>query len=269
MIRNALLLLAAACVLATAARAQEPSPSAAADAADSWHWRAGVPVWLAGLSGSLTVRGHELVPSEDPGDISLFSSYISGAAAFHVEAEKGRFGLLMDWLYIEERAEPAGPSGSPAEAALRGFVGELGGFYTWSAPKPDERGLGTFRADVLGGVRYTSLESGVHTSFFDSTSSNSVIDPFVGARMQVGITDWLDFALRGDVGGFGLAPGTTSNLVWNLDTGLMFHVSKVVDLGLGYRWLDYDFRNGSGGGQTELDLRLDGPTLTFQLSFSF
>ena len=250
------------------AQAQPPSP-AGSDGADDWHLRLAIPIWLPGTSGTLTVLGHELTPSEDPGDINLFASHVSFAATLHAEAEKDRFGLFMDSMYLDVRAEPTGPFGLPAEASEKAFIGELGGFYTLQAPQPHATGWGTFRADVLGGVRVTWLELGMETTVFSGTSAHTVVDPIVGARMQLGITDWLDYKLRGDVGGFGLSPGTTSTFAWNIDTGVEFHLSRLIDLDLGYRWLDYDFSWGPDSNPTGLDARLDGPYLTLQFSFTF
>src|SRR4029077_3836430 len=74
---------------AVSARAQtQPSPPAVGHADDDWRVRLAVPIWLAGTSGSLTVLGHELEPSEDPSTIDLWDSHISFAAALHAEVEK-------------------------------------------------------------------------------------------------------------------------------------------------------------------------------------
>jgi len=279
---NVLPALLAAVMATASAGAQTKPPSAVAaaglppvageavagDAADAWHLRLGIPIWLAGLDGTLTVRGSELEPSEDPSDIDLFGSHLDCAAALHAEAEKGCFGLILDSMYVDVRATANTSLGAEAEGSVQGFIGELDAFYILTTPKPGDIGWGALRADVLGGVRFTRLDLGVDSAAVTESSTHTVVDPLVGARMEFGITDWLGYKLRGDIGGFGLA-SDTSDLTWNVDTAFAFHFSKLFELDLGYRWLDYDFSKGSGSNQSGLDLTLEGPYLGVQFAFKF
>jgi opacity protein-like surface antigen len=100
---------------------------------------------------------------------------------------------------------------------------------------------------------------GAETSRFDVTFEHSIIDPIIGARRELGLTDWLSYKLRSDIGGFGIDQGTTSNFAWNVETGLEFHLGKWLDLDLGYRWLDYNFKRGS----SVFDLPLNGPYMIY------
>ena len=239
-------------------------PAVGSDAADTWHLRLGIPIWLAGLDGTLTVRGSELEPSEDPSDIDLFGSHLDGAAALHAEAEKRTFGLIFDSMYVDVGATANTSIGAAAEGSVQGFVGELDAFYIVTRPEPGV-GWGALAADVLAGVRFTRLDLGVDTAATTASSSHWVVDPLVGGRIEVGLTDWLGYKLRGDIGGFGLA----SDLTWNVDTAFAFHFSKLFQMDLGYRWLDYDFSKGSGTDQSGLDLTLEGPYLGVQFAFVF
>lgn len=242
--------------------------SDASDASDGWSLRVGIPIWLAGLDGTLTVGGSELEPSEDPSDTDLFSSHLDFAFALHAEAEKNRFGLILDSMYVDVSATANTEVGAQGEASVRGFIGELDGFYTLTAPRPGAGGWGALRADVLAGVRLTGLELGVQTAGVTASSRHTFVDPLIGARGEVGLTDWLGYKLRGDIGGL-LSSDTTSSLVWNVDTAFAFHVSEPFQIDLGYRWLYYDFSFGSGGSESGLDLTLSGPYLGVQLAFAF
>src|SRR5262250_924718 len=133
-------------------------PAVTGEAADAWHLRLGIPIWLAGLDGTLTVRGQELEPSEDPSDIDLFVSHLDGAAALHAEAEKERFGLILDAMYVDVGATANTSIGAEAEGSVQGFIGEFDGFYILTAPEPGHIGWGALRADLLGGVRFTRLD---------------------------------------------------------------------------------------------------------------
>src|SRR5689334_1235515 len=45
---------------------------------DSWRFSFGVPVWLAGIQGDVTIRGTELSPDQDTGDaVDLITSHIN------------------------------------------------------------------------------------------------------------------------------------------------------------------------------------------------
>ena len=227
---------------------------------DGWHFRLAVPIWVPGVSGDMTVNGHKLTGGNSASDTaSKFGDTLDFAAAFHFEAEKGRWGAFVDSMYVSFKDDKDLSTGGTAEATVKGFIGELGGFYTVFAPEPGAKGWGMFRADALAGVRVTCLELGAETSSFDVSASRTLIDPIIGARMELGLTDWLSYKLRGDIGGFGVG----CDFAWNLDTGVEFHLAKWFDVDLGYRWLDYDFKHSD----SEANLLLSGPYLTLGFRF--
>jgi len=85
-------------------------------------------------------------------------------------------------------------------------------FYTVVAPPPGKRGWGAVRIDALGGLRLSELELGIHGDRFNGSTSRTIYDPYVGARLTLGLTDWLSFKARGDVGGFGIEAWPTVSL---------------------------------------------------------
>lgn len=228
---------------------------------DKWNFLIGVPIWFAGFDGTTIINGQESEEDAETRDVvQKVNGHLNLAGALHFEAEKNRFGFLADALYMDLRANTDADNG---EASLRAFIGELGGFYTLIEPKAGTKGWGEFRGDVLAGARFTWLELGLDTDSFEGDADEMFIDPFVGARMELGLTDWLYYELRGDIGGFGVG----SDLVWNVDTGLEFRLTKNFDIGLGYRWLNYNFHDGSGGNEFEFDATVSGPYLNVQLRF--
>jgi opacity protein-like surface antigen len=239
-----------------AAPATGTSPQPAADE-DRWKLTFSVPIWLAGADGDLSVRGHHLSADQDTADDvdELFDSRLNGALALHSEAQRSRFGLLVDAMYLDRSVQGTADA-TDAEATLRGFIGEVAGIYTLVPPAPGKRGWGMVRVDALGGVRVSSLELGFDSDTFDGDVSRTFFDPYVGARAEVGLTNWLSVKVRGDVGGFGIDAWHTSDFSWNVDTGLEFHLTRWFDIGLGYRWLDYDLNFGS---DSSLDVTLSGP----------
>lgn len=240
------------------ARQELPVPSATDD---RWHFLIGVPIWFPGYDGTTIVNGQESDEDSHPRDIvQKVNGHLNLAGALHFEAEKNRFGFLADALYMDLRANTDADNG---EGSLKAFIGELAGFYTLVEPRAGAKGWGEFRGDVLAGARVTWLELGLETDTLDVSADKTFVDPFVGARVELGLTDWLYYKLRGDIGGFGVG----SDLVWNVDTGLEFRLTKNFDIGLGYRWLNYNFQEGSGSNEFEFDATISGPYVNVQFRF--
>jgi hypothetical protein len=248
------------------APAPAPSESPQAIEADRWRFSLSVPIWIVGVDGSVSVHGHEFTGDQSTGDDidELFDSRLNGALALHFEAAKDRFGLLADLMYLD-RSVQGTLEATNAEGSLRGFIGELGAFYTVVPPAPDkQRGWGMFRLDALGGVRISGLEFGIDSAAFNGAVHRTFYDPYVGARAEVGLLNWLSVKVRGDIGGFGIEAWPSSDLSWNVDTSLAFHIASWFDLGLGYRWLDYDFR---GPSDSSLNATLSGPIIELRFNF--
>jgi opacity protein-like surface antigen len=250
---------------ATTPAEADASSSLPAQAEEGWNFSLGIPVWIPGIGGDLTIRGEEFSPDQDNGDVAdVLDTNINLAAALHFEAQNGRFGLFADAMYLDLRSTRNNGSGD-TEAVFRGFIGELGAFYTVVAPEPGKRGFGAFQLDALGGVRITSVDIGIDANAADPSTSHALYDPIIGARAELGLTNWLSIEARGDVGGFGIEAWDTSDFSYNVAAGLAFHPANWLDLGLGYRWLKYDFETDSG--DTTFDATLSGPYITLMFNF--
>src|SRR5688500_18620473 len=96
--------------------------------------------------------------------------------------------------------------------------------------------------DLLGGVRVNDLDLEVNPELGATRDgSQTWIDPFIGVRGEITPAEWLTLFARGDIGGFGIEEGITSDFVWNTEAGLRFNLSRKASLAAGYRWLDTDF----------------------------
>ena len=232
-----------------------------------WKFRIGFPVWIAGIDGDITVRDRTLssdVNSEEV--VDLLDTNLNVAFAGHVEIEKGRFGMFADALYIDFRGERDTRLGTTIDAQAEAFIGELGAFYTLIAP--DAAAEHPFRLDLLGGVRVTAFDVTLDTENFGSADQGrDWFDPFIGARAELGLLEWLAIKGRGDIGGFGISEGDTSDLVWNIEAAVSFKLVRWFEVDLGYRWLDYDYADGSGDDVFELDAILNGPYVTLTFKF--
>jgi opacity protein-like surface antigen len=116
--------------------------------------------------------------------------------------------------------------------------------------------------DFLTGGRYVWLELGIDVSGGplggrDVERDVGWIDPFVGGRLLLTLSQKVSLVVRGDVGGFGVG----SDLTWNLVGNVQYHLSHTVSLDVGYRALSIDYEQGSGTDRFRFDVIMHGPVL--------
>jgi hypothetical protein len=95
--------------------------------------------------------------------------------------------------------------------------------------------------------------------------SQDWVEPFVGARVGIRIFEWLTFAVRGDIGGFGI--GSASDLTWNLYGIFDIKPWEHVSFKIGYRYWNIDYEHGDGFNELGLTGNLHGPWLGLTLHF--
>jgi hypothetical protein len=200
---------------------------------DRWQLSVTPYGWLAGLQGDVKVRDttvHVDVPFHDILDALDFTAMV------HIEAQKGRWGLLSDVMYL---AVSTSKDLNIVDAQLDQdmWIVEFGGFYRladWSGSSRLSMSV-----DALIGGRYWNMDADLDIGPLSRNSNADWIDPFIGLRWIGRLTDWLSLYARGDIGGFGVYDDA-SRLTWNADGGAAFNLSKSVALLAGYRALNID-----------------------------
>lgn len=244
--RRVLLLL----VLCAPASVAQSGESARED--DSgWKFTLAPYYWATGFDGNLTLDGEEV---EGDGDTNGFPSEPSLTGFLgHFEARKGPWAFALSPVLVN--VEIDGDDGPTVDTDLEVSGVILDGFAAY--------GLGD-GWDVLGGVRYYSLEANVDVEIGgvpapDLDADKSWVDPIVGARWasHFGEEERWSFQIRADVGGFGVG----SDFSWNASTQLGYGLASWARLFLGYRVLDFDFADSSGSDRVEYDVRLWGPLI--------
>ena len=245
------------------ASADEPVP-------DGWHFTAAPYAWALGLEGEVGIGSLDADVDATFLDI-LDQSDSLVALQGHIEAQKNRFGVFVDGIYADIGVEFDGDFIS-LDADQKLTIIEGGGFYRMidevSLWQQDASGAGAFSADALVGVRYTALEAELDSSaevFGDDfehrfEGRRDWIDPFVGGRLQLRLTDDIDLALRGDVGGFGVG----SDFTWNTQGLLGYRFllfGKAAAAWAGYRALGQDYEEGCCQDRFEWDVILHGPVI--------
>lgn len=258
-----------------------PSSSDGKVASDisGWHFTIAPYAWAFGIEGNVEIAGHQTTVDASFVDILKASDSLV-ALQGHAEAQYDRFGVFVDGTYADIEASFEESGGGPLVAAglnvdvdQEVVLIEIGTFYRavdrfqlWQ--RPIDRGGGTFTFDALAGARYTYLgldvdgKLNINRLAFkrDVDGSHDWVDPFVGGRLELGLTESIDFALRGDVGGFGVG----SDFTWNTQALLGYSFSLLganAEAWGGYRALGQDYDDNSGRRDFRWDVILHGPLI--------
>ena len=179
------------------------------------------------------------------------------AALANYRGEARKWAVLGDIVYMNVGGDGTGSDGlGTAEVGRRGVHRRVDG--AWRISKSFE---------ALAGGRYTHLRTKVTLTTPGGTSEAKIeqdwFDPIVGAQAFLPLSKAFQLQLRGDVGGFDVG----CNFTWQAIARVNWQVSRVVTLGIGYRWLDQDFETGSGADYFRWDILTQGPLLAGGFSF--
>ncbi|MEQ8374355.1 hypothetical protein ACVDG9_02485 [Roseibium sp. RP-7] len=234
--------------------AAEPTVTPTQIVEDRWNFSVTPYFWMAGLGGE-TASGD---------DISMpFNQVIknlSFAVMTSIAAEKGRFGVYSDLIYMNLE----GSKTTTAKIVRRTFDAKLDatiqGFITTNA-------LGYKIVDTpgtaiagFGGFRYLWLNTDLDFSLgnFNASASGQgqVIDAVVGLRGETKFADRWSVGYYGDIG------TGQSDVTWQLFGAIGYEI-KNVDLFAGYRYIGWRFDDVAG-----LDaLDVHGPVLGARFKF--
>jgi len=241
--------LAALLICSIPATAKSTNDDHKAD--NEWHFVL-MPLYLWGvtLDGSTTLS----TPEGDSGAYPVDTSELTGAFTFHIEAKKNKWNLFADYLYAEFTSENVtGPLGFVrGENELTVHIAEFGGTYSVIEKH-------RFELEVLAGVRYLSVKNRFtfeRGDLFDPLEGSANIwDGFAGVRFTGKMTESISARARADIG------TGDSDMVWNAILTVDWRYNDWGSVYAGYRWLDYDFKEGSGPDEFGINIRGEGPVV--------
>jgi hypothetical protein len=239
---------------------------------NQWHFSIMPYAWVPSVSGKLKFG---LPAGWGGGDVNVSSNdYLSNlrfVGMLDLQAEKGRWSLLVDLMYVDFSNDdrkasfftnhPGGGLNVGAETGLSAFVGEAVLGYAVYRTK-------TVDFNVVAGVRYADIEgkvtldvAGPLPAGFRSAKVSErdyFIDPIVGirGRFELGKKWFIPYYF--DIGGFGASTNFTSQGF----AGIGYHFTDLFSMVLGYRYLYYDF-----GDKFVKDITLHGAVLGFAFTF--
>ncbi len=239
-----------------------PSAITAADEADGWQFIATPYLWGTGIKGDLTLRGIDV--DVDLGFEDLFDATEFGFQTY-LELRREKFGFYAAPSYLKLSGDSDSMLGD-ADFEQHFWLVEGGGFYNVfyrNGEKP-------FSIDLLAGARYWNIDTSVDIEGAGPLGADlaiggiiDIIDPVVGLRARHYLTPKLSLGFRGDVGGFGISNGDTSDFSWQAIVLLGYEFTDRYAVFAGYRALGID----AEGGNEELDLTFQGVLLGLQITW--
>lgn len=253
------LVMAATLGAATSALAQEP---ASAPADDRWTVRVAPYLWATSMDGHVGVRR---VKADVDVPFSDILKDLSFGAMMVVDVEKNRFGVGVNGLYARTSpdSEVAGIELDTTSDIVQFAVAPYYRLVAWQyGVSSSGRPLRLVVAPEAG-FRFTYLRAELEVRggrTFDQ--SESWVEPLVGTRVALDLTDHWTLAGEGNVGGFGVG----SDLAWNVQAFVGYRTTlfgRDTTLALGYRALSQDYDHND----FEWDVTMHGPILGAALRF--
>ena len=198
---------------------------------------------------------------------------------------KGKWGAFIAPMYMNLGVDEdvgIGPLNIDADVTFEMTIIEFGGSYRvaeWSMA-PGNKSTGAAAGDgwleAIVGARYTRLETEIDLKVsapsLGLTGSRVVegdkdwIDPIVGARAHVNLSDRVWVQLVGDIGGFGVG----SDFAWHATAFVAYDFDmfgRDASVGAGYRALYMDYEDGSGANRFAYDMTMHGPVIGLNIHF--
>lgn len=203
------------------------APSAAAQ--DTWKFRMTPYVWAMSTSGDGTLGP---VPVSLDASTKEIVQGLDFSLEGYVEATKGGLLLLADTHIskVQIDIEPSAPLTAGTFTNRMVIVAAAAGRRFAE------------RYDVYGGIRYYKLDlSALFEGFpFFFGETGVWADPIVGGRVLVPLSQKFAFALRGDVGGFGVG----STFAWMIQPTVTWQMKPKMNALIGFRILKTDRESG-------------------------
>jgi hypothetical protein len=218
---------------------QQPGPAAPAPG-ERWSVRVAPYLWAAAMDGHATVgdtRSDVDVPFKDT------LKDLSGGAMLLVSLEKGRFGIAADGLYarVSPDSEVNGVEIDTTSDSAQLAVGPYYRLIEWQyGTSPSGRPLLLVVAPEAGfWLTYMRTEIEVRGGP-TVDGSETWVDPLIGSRIRLGLSDRFGIAAEVNFGGFGVG----SDFTWNLQAFVGYRTTLFghdTTFALGYRALDQDY----------------------------
>jgi len=232
---------ASAATPAKASATPEPLPAApmpqnpwATGSGDSWRGAISIYGWFPGIHGTVGVLNHDASIHAPFSDVF---HYLKGVIPIAVEADKGRWVLPIDFFWVKLGDDRGIPLNDFGQTSINLHITESILTPKFGYRLYDGEHL---KVDALAGIRYwyVSQNNTLEPSGVGNTRSKNWVDGLGGARFIVPLGERAAINIAGDAGGGG------ANLDYQVQGLLTYNFTPKLGLGLGWRYLDVDYRAG-------------------------
>jgi opacity protein-like surface antigen len=233
--RCARLALAAIPIVGPTSALAQADPSA-----DTWQFEVTPYFWAAGMKGWGRIGSRTPTVKFDASFSDVWRNLDVGAMGT-IEARKGRWGVLFDAMYVKvgQEGDPLRGDLGTAKLDVSQTILQLAGAYR-VVDDP------VMPIDVLGGVRYTYLDSDLSFSRsrllpngVDRSNNVSWTDGFLGVRGRYYLTD------KWSVLGYADAGTGGTKYSWQLIAGTNYDFTKSVVGKFGYRIISMKYESNN------------------------
>ena len=256
--------LAVAATLAAAAPAvaQQPTGTGTPASSDRWNITVAPYLWAAAMDGHAAVAG---IKSDVDVPVQDVLKDLSFGAMLAVDVEKGRFGIGFNGLFA--RVSPDSKVGDikidvtsdSGQLAILPFYRLLEWQYGTSSSGAPLRLVVAPEA----GFRFTYMRTEIDVHPGRTVDGNeSWVDPLIGSRIGLDLTDRFALIGEGNLGGFEVG----SDFTWNAQAYLGYEFSlfgRPTTLLVGYRALYQDYHHNN----FEWDVTMHGPVIGTAVRF--
>jgi hypothetical protein len=242
-----------------------PGVAAAGDPDGDRNWAVQITpyLWAAGIDGDVS-------PFKAAPTISIEKSFsdvlddLNFGGFVNLYARYDKFIFNGDVMYVDTTDSKVigslpllGPTpGLSADVDTVQFTSTLeAGYRVYESPQV------TF--DVLGGARIWSISNDVTVKYAGFSRSHgedfSWVDPVIGARAFVNLSDRFSFLFQGDIGGFGVG----SDFTWQALATVNYNLTDKWTLSAGYKALSVDYDSDGHVFDTTLSGPVVGATFRF------
>jgi len=222
--------------------------------------------WLAAIDATVTTSG--IQTDLDLSFNDILDNFDLIAFSTRVEAWKEKKGFILDVGYLELGTD-IDVAVLNVDVDIEDFNIVLSGGYRILDEHTGDNGKHPVTLDGIVGLRYHYLKQKIKITGPAPTinlgGSKDWVEPVVGGRVKVGLSDKWTWVVIGDIGGFGI--GSASDLSWGLLTGFGYKINERFESRFGYRHFDIDYSNGSGSNEFGMDGSMDGIYVALGIGF--
>ncbi|MBK0399583.1 hypothetical protein H0I76_10295 [Limibaculum sp. M0105] len=215
--------------------------------------------WLPWTDATVTTGRGGLSASMTGGDVLEALDFTVMATG---NVQYGRFGAILDFVYAKlsnDEATSRGFPGTRAKLSLKETL--LTGALTYRIL--DKEGA---YIDAFAGARYVSMSADVTVTgggpigaVLKASGDQSWVDPIIGVRGRLPVTDKLSLNALADIGGFGVG----SQFSWEIFTGVSYAFTQRFSGQAGFRYISIDYSNDG----KEYDVDFYGPAVGLTVKF--